>query len=98
MIVVPHFDKLRIENYGLFPGRNGDNTVEIDFHSDLTVIAGINGLGKTTLVTLLLRLISGPFDLTSSGAPARYETILPVAPKRLRSEVVDFFGQRVADA
>lgn len=97
MIVIPQFEKLVILGYGLYPGEDKSHEVEIDFRSGLTVVAGINGLGKTTLLTLLLRMISGPFDLTSSGPPEKFEAVLPDDPKKLNRNVIDFFAQRVAD-
>ena len=97
MITVPQFNKLTVADYGLFPGSSGNHKIDIDFSNGLTLLVGINGLGKTTLLNMLLRVISGPFDITASGAPSKYETILPSKPKRLKSHVVDFFRQRVAD-
>jgi len=97
MIIVPQFETLEVKNYGLFPGKSCENKIGIEFKHGLTLLVGINGLGKTTLLTMLLRMISGPFDITTDGAPSRYEAILPSEPKRLKSEVIDFFSQRVAD-
>ena len=97
MIVIPKFETIHLSNYGLFPGISGDHQVDIDFRNGLTVLAGINGLGKTTLLNLLLRMISGPYDLTSTGAPEKYEAILPSNATKLKPNVIDFFSQRVAD-
>jgi len=97
MIVVPRFESLAVDGYDLFPGKDGEGHVQLDFQHGLTVIAGINGLGKTTLLTLLLRMVTGPFDLAASGSPARYQSILPAGPTRLNKNTLDFFAQRVAD-
>lgn len=50
--------------YAMFPG-NGPERLGLshDFANGVTVIAGINGLGKTTLLNILLRLIIGPGDV-----------------------------------
>lgn len=97
MITVPKFDQLTVENYGLFPGTSGQHSITIDFSQGLTVVVGINGLGKTTLLNMLLRMLSGPFDITTSGAPTKYAAILPSEPRRLKPELIGFFSQRVAD-
>lgn len=97
MIIIPRFESVHISNYGLFPGVNDNHQVDIDFQNGLTILAGINGLGKTTLLTLLLRMVTGPYDLTSTGAPEKYEAILPDSKTKLRPGVIDFFSQRVAD-
>ncbi|MFK8251755.1 coiled-coil domain-containing protein [Ancylobacter terrae] len=62
----------------------------------MTLIAGINGLGKTTLLMTLLRLLTGPNDLTSAGRPDVGST-LPEKPASLSREALRFFAQRVAD-
>ena len=50
----------------MFPGRTGDG-IDIVFKPGLTLILGANGLGKTTLVTLLYRMLTGPFDMRAGG-------------------------------
>lgn len=68
MIHFPVLRKLEIENYGLFPGRNQDGRFLIQFDRGPTLIIGINGLGKTTLISILLRMLTGPFDLSRRGS------------------------------
>ncbi|MCP4456487.1 MAG: AAA family ATPase [Cytophagales bacterium] len=97
MIVVPLFDNLRVKDYGLFPGANNSYDVVLDFSKGLSVIAGVNGLGKTTLLQMLLRELSGPYDITGVGPPNSYEAILPEKPVQLRREGLSYFSQRVAD-
>ncbi len=97
MIVIPVFNELEISNYGLFPNADGTFQNTIDFNGGLTVIAGVNGLGKTTILNMLLRSLTGPFDITGHGAPESYEAILPKDPVSLRKGGVNFFAQRVAD-
>ena len=97
MIRFPVFRRLEIRDYALFPGPSRDHNVTFDFRSGTNLIAGVNGLGKTTLVTMLLRSLTGPFDLLQSGAPRQLEGILRDAPVRLNSPTLAFFSQRVAD-
>jgi hypothetical protein len=71
--------------------------LEWSFEDGLSLIAGVNGLGKTTLITVLLRCLTGPFDLTGYGIPDQLGSVLPAEPVSLKPSVRRFFGQRVAD-
>ena len=97
MIRLPIFTELTVANYGLFTGVPGGTNLEWPFSPGLTLITGVNGLGKTTLLTILLRSLTGPFDLTSAGVPEQLEAVLPEAPVALNSQSLRFFAQRVAD-
>ena len=97
MIQLPILTSLRVANYGLFPGDPPGQGIEWAFHRGLCLIAGINGLGKTTLITMFLRVLTGPFDLTADGLPDRLESIVPEHPIPLKPRNVRFFAQRVAD-
>ena len=97
MITFPVLTFLRVENYGLFPGKPVGKGIEWDFKKGLCLIAGINGLGKTTLLTMLLRVFSGPFDLTGDGLPETLESVIPESPILLKTRVLRYFAQRVAD-
>jgi len=97
MIIVPLFNSLEVVDYGLFPGKDKMRSVKLDFSNGLTLIAGINGLGKTTLLTMLLRCLSGPYDLSASGPPEEYKAILPKKPRPLNRAALQFFSQRVSD-
>ena len=60
----PVFSLLEVRGFGLFPGSDeGLEGLRIEFHPGVTLVVGANGLGKTTLVTLLFRLVSGPYDI-----------------------------------
>lgn len=70
MTSFPIFKHLTVSDYGLFPGTKRNPGLDIDFQSGLTLVLGANGLGKTTLVSLLYRLCIGTYDigaLTASG-------------------------------
>lgn len=60
MVHVPVLRALNIDGYGLFPGFDG-HTVHLDQH--LTVVLGANGIGKSTLVLTIFRLLTGPADI-----------------------------------
>lgn len=97
MINLPVLQRLRVSGYGLFPGDPKGSGIDWDFPSGLTLIAGINGLGKTTLLTMILRSFTGPYDLTGDGAPGSLSVIVPEKPTELRGRALSFFSQRVAD-
>lgn len=96
MIRWPLLQRLQVEQYGLFPGTKARPGIDWSFEPGLTLIAGINGLGKTTLLNMILRTLTGPFDLTGEGAGA-LESVLPPSPVRLNSARIRYFAQRVAD-
>jgi len=57
----PILRRLVINDYGLFPGKKGEG-IDHRFEPGVTVIPGVNGLGKTTLLNIIYRLLVGPFD------------------------------------
>ena len=63
MALFPLLKHVRIEQYGLYPGLARDGKFEISFRPGLTLILGANGLGKTTLMLLLYRMLAGIQDL-----------------------------------
>ena len=97
MIHLPVIRRLKISNYRLFPGHQQDQGIDWTFPSGLTLVAGINGLGKTTLVTMILRVLTGPYDLTSDGMPPSLHVVLPEKPALLKRKGQRFFATRVAD-
>ncbi|MYF76065.1 MAG: AAA family ATPase, partial [Acidobacteria bacterium] len=93
----PVFRRLRVQDFGLYPGREGgEKGLHIDFHPGLTLAVGANGLGKTTLTTLLFRMLSGPNDIPQLSAGTdlgfrRLET-RPLRPNQRKA-----FAARVSD-
>ncbi|SDU29111.1 AAA domain-containing protein [Verrucomicrobium sp. GAS474] len=63
MIHFPIFERLEVKNYGLYPGTKKQPGIDIHFKSGLTLILGANGLGKTTLITIIYRMLAGAYDL-----------------------------------
>ena len=61
------------------------------------MIAGINGLGKTTLLLMILRSFTGPYDLTGDGASQSLSVVLPERPVRLKAPHLRAFARRVSD-
>lgn len=63
MAYFPLLKQLTIECYGLYPGVDRQGRFDVTFREGLTLILGANGLGKTTLVTLLFRMMTGTADI-----------------------------------
>ena len=93
----PVLESLRVLDYGLYPGaeRNGEG-LSIDFSSGLTVALGANGLGKTTLVWILYRMLSGPYDISSLDTKGDLGG-RTLKPRQLRASSKKMFAQRVVD-
>lgn len=68
MIQLPLFEGLDVDGYGMFPGTPDAPGLHVTFGPGLTLVLGVNGLGKTTLVTLIFRMCTGPYEI--AGLPA----------------------------
>ena len=94
----PIFRRIDVEKYGLFPGCPDEDEpgLHIEFLPGLTLIIGANGLGKTTLITLLYRMLTGPNDIPTLASHdelgSRRLASTPIPPT-----VRNFFLNRVAD-
>ena len=92
----PVFDLFEVHNFGLYPGPDGGpEGVKIEFFPGLTLIVGANGLGKTTLITMLFRMITGPYDLQIG--PGDELGSRRIEPTAMRSYQQNMFASRVAD-
>ena len=62
-IKFPVIRKLAVEDYALYPGQSesGDG-IDHKFLKGVNLVIGINGLGKTTLLNIIYRLLIGPRD------------------------------------
>ena len=97
MINLPVLTELRVVEYELFPGNPPGSGIKWSFLPGASVIAGINGLGKTTLLSMILRALTGPYDLTSDGRSGPLSVVLPPEARRLKPKTRHLFRQRVAD-
>ena len=98
MIRLPVLTELMVTDYELFPGDPPGRGIEWSFQQGVTVIAGINGLGKTTLLMMILRSFTGPYDLTGTGLSQSLGVTLPEEPVRLKRSHLHVFRHRVSDA
>ncbi|PZW71311.1 AAA domain-containing protein [Pseudomonas sp. URMO17WK12:I1] len=91
-INLPVIEQLAIDNYSLYPGE-GKSGLDLSFSDGITVIAGINGIGKTTLLTLLLRMLLGPTDPEKA-----MRSLGRVSQRKLvKLEKFNFFANRVPE-
>lgn len=96
MINFPILKSLEIQNYGLYPGTESDPGLKIDFRKQgLALIVGANGLGKTTLINIIFRLLSGPFDLAKFDRTDELGNLKLSATER--SDLKNIFSARVQD-
>ncbi len=59
----PYIHRIRVDNYAMYVGTGESPGLDHTFCPGVNVIVGINGLGKTTLLNILLRCLTGPFDI-----------------------------------
>lgn len=64
MMDLPVLQRLQVRNYGLYPGLKRDGVFDVDLAPGLTVVLGANGLGKSTLVNILFRMLTGPWNIS----------------------------------
>ena len=96
MISLPLLQSLHVEGYGLYPGSEPGEGLKVDFKPGLTLVLGANGLGKTTLVTILFRLLTGPHDISAlmtgsdlGTASLKLTGLRPKAKRTLANRVAD---------
>lgn len=92
----PVFRRLSIHDYGLYPGTPSRPGMQVDFRPGLTLVLGANGLGKTTLVNILYRLCTGPFDIPGIAGASELGT-RSLRPRALRAPERRMFATRVMD-
>lgn len=97
MIRLPVLTELVVTDYELFPGDPPGRGIAWSFDQGVTVIAGINGLGKTTLLMMILRSFTGPYDLTGTGPSQSLSVTLPEKAVKLKASHQHVFRHRVSD-
>jgi flagellar biosynthesis chaperone FliJ len=62
----PIIRRIEVLGYSMYPGKGAG--LLHDFVPGVNAIVGINGLGKTTLLNIMLRMILGPYDPKKADA------------------------------
>ena len=96
MINLPVLSQLDIDGYGLFPGTESSPGLHTELVPGLKLILGANGLGKTTLVTIIYRMLTGPSDIPNLGSAGDLGG-RRLQAKRLSSWDRRVFAERVRD-
>src|ERR1035437_9747187 len=91
-VKLPVIDSFAIEGYQLFPGEDGRG-IRHDVSDGVTIIVGLNGLGKKTLLNALYRCLTGPVQ---SGLMTLFN-LGSQKPGLLDYRAADYFGNRVED-
>lgn len=86
----PILDHIRVDGYLLYPGTEQNPGLNHSFLSGMNVIVGINGVGKTTLLNILFRMLAGDKDLRDGQE-------LGDSKRSLRTVDSDIFAVRVPD-
>lgn len=93
MVYFPLLKELELQGYGLYPGEKRDGHFGLKFNAGLTMILGANGLGKTTLMNLVFRMVAGTHDL---NLPSEIGTT-NLEAQELNSNMRRQFADRVND-
>ncbi|WP_164754136.1 AAA family ATPase [Mesorhizobium sp. M7A.F.Ca.US.008.03.1.1] len=96
MINFPVFEDLEVHDFGLYPGTASKPGLSVVFKPGLTLVLGANGLGKTTLISIIFRLLTGPFDIPALMSRADLgNASLKIAGLSAGGKAI--FAQRVTD-
>lgn len=85
--VIHHFS---VDRYQMYPGDNGQGFA-YPVKPGVNIVVGVNGLGKTTLLNILMRMVAGPGQISAMSGLGMGERTESKANPR-------FFSARVKDA
>jgi len=96
MVNMPVLQSVWVWDYGLYPGlSDGDEAIEVDLSRGITLVLGANGIGKSTFVSLLFRMLTGPFDIPGADSDNLGRASLQV--RELSTRRKHYFADRVND-
>lgn len=91
-IYLPVIDQIVITGYQTYTSATNGGVLHHDFVDGVNLVVGVNGLGKTTLLRLMHRVLAGPSELRSSDELGQGQRdIRPIA------RVGRLFADRVPD-
>jgi hypothetical protein len=94
-VFFPLIKHLDIDGYRLYPGVTDQPGLHQAFRPGVSVVVGVNGLGKTTLLRIMLRLLTGPRDLRAGeelgGAQRELSKSIDIAEfaRRVPDQAID---------
>jgi AAA domain len=87
----PVLRRLRVTNYELFPGKDRKG-INHTFERGVTVLLGVNGLGKTTMLNMILRSLIGDYE------PAKFDPYNPGAGvHKMVKQDSEYFAERTTN-
>ena len=90
MVNFPVLERVRVTEYGLYVGTADKPGLDHHFVDGVNIIVGINGLGKTTLLNILLRSLSGASDVPGDDTLGdKKRRLIPVERNWFRKRVPD---------
>jgi DNA repair exonuclease SbcCD ATPase subunit len=91
IIRFPVLKRLKVSNYQLFPGPDGKG-LDHTFESGVTVVVGVNGLGKTTLLNMILKSLLGDHE------PMKFDPYNPAAGvHKMVKQDSEYFASRTTN-
>lgn len=97
-VKLPILETIAVNGYRLYPGLDGAFTLEHAFTQGITLIVGTNGLGKTTLINILLRCLVGPFNPPRDGDLVLSAKSSEIAWRERRAYFPNRVGDKAKDA
>lgn len=94
MIKFPVLNWLRIDGYAMYPGQPKGSGLYVDLSKDLSLVVGANGLGKSTLLNIAFRLLTGPFDIPGAARSGELGSARLTIARNSRNKE---FAARVSD-
>ena len=90
-VKLPVLRHISVKNYPMYPGQKGKDGFAVDLLDGMSVIVGINGIGKTTLLNMILWMLTGPHT------PSKGDLMRPGSGRHKRRKVSNFtfFASRV---
>ena len=85
----PFIQYLKVSNYQLYPGEDGKSGVSVNFDQGPWVVLGVNGLGKSTLLLIMKRLLTGPAIVRDAGFTGSGSELLMIDRRVFSARVSD---------
>jgi len=84
----PFIESLRVADYRLYPGKNGQG-LQASFGPGPWIILGVNGLGKSTLLLMLRHVLVGSVRVRPAGFAGETRDLLSADPRTFASRVLN---------